>query len=139
MVEVLDPQLLTTVAEVDHVASRAGGRDGGQFVERELALGKNVQDLATNVARGSNDRDPITHFVSPAWAAPTIACDPRKRYGPRLHVGKALAWGESMRRPIVLLGLLLVALLASMAAKSWLVQTPPVRASSATGEFNANR
>jgi peptidase M28-like protein len=44
-----------------------------------------------------------------------------------------------MRRPIVLLCLLLIAVIGSMAAKSCLVQAPPVRAQSAAGEFDARR
>ena len=44
-----------------------------------------------------------------------------------------------MRRPVILLGALLLAILALMAAKSWLVQTPPLRAQSAPGSFDAHR
>jgi len=44
-----------------------------------------------------------------------------------------------VRRPIVLLGVLLLGLLALMAAKNALTQAPPVRTSSATGEFDAVR
>lgn len=44
-----------------------------------------------------------------------------------------------MRRPIVLLGVLLLGLLALMAAKNELTKAPPLRASSAAGEFDAIR
>ena len=44
-----------------------------------------------------------------------------------------------MRRPTLLLTLILLALLGAMAAKSLLVQVPPVRAQTAGGEFDASR
>ncbi len=44
-----------------------------------------------------------------------------------------------MRRPIVLLCLLLITVIGLMAAKSCLVQAPPVRAQSAAREFDARR
>ena len=44
-----------------------------------------------------------------------------------------------MRRPILLLTLVLIALLGAMAAKGLLVQPPVPRAHSAPGEFDANR
>ena len=44
-----------------------------------------------------------------------------------------------MRRPVVLLTFVLLALLGLMAAKSLLIQVPPVRAQSASGQFDANR
>ena len=44
-----------------------------------------------------------------------------------------------MRRPIVLLAVLLLALLGAMAAKSLLVQPPPVRERPSAGEFDATR
>ena len=44
-----------------------------------------------------------------------------------------------MRRPVILLALLLAALLGAMAAKNLLVQPPALRASKAPGEFNAVR
>jgi hypothetical protein len=44
-----------------------------------------------------------------------------------------------MRRPIVLLALLVLALLAAMAAKSWLIELPPVRANNAPGQFSAEQ
>ena len=44
-----------------------------------------------------------------------------------------------MRRPIVLLALILLALLGAMAAKGLLVQPPPLRQHVAPGEFDANR
>jgi hypothetical protein len=43
-----------------------------------------------------------------------------------------------MRRPILLLALLVLALLGAMAAKSWLIELPPVRAPAA-GAFDAER
>ncbi len=44
-----------------------------------------------------------------------------------------------MRRPIVLLTLVVLALIGAMAAKSLLVQPPPLREHNAPGEFDANR
>lgn len=44
-----------------------------------------------------------------------------------------------MRRPIVLLALVVIALLGAMAAKSLLIRIPPVRAQAASGQFDANR
>lgn len=44
-----------------------------------------------------------------------------------------------MRRPIVLLGLLLAAVIGLMAAKSCLVHAPPLRAEAADGQFDARR
>ncbi|HKC01928.1 MAG TPA: M20/M25/M40 family metallo-hydrolase [Sphingomicrobium sp.] len=44
-----------------------------------------------------------------------------------------------MRRPIVLLALLVVALLGAMAAKSWLIELPPVRANNTAAQFSAER
>ena len=44
-----------------------------------------------------------------------------------------------MRRPTLLLTLVLLALLGATSAKSLLVQIPPARAQSATDEFDANR
>ena len=43
-----------------------------------------------------------------------------------------------MRRPILLLALVVAALLGAMAAKSWLIELPPVRAPAA-GSFDAER
>src|SRR5881628_1593196 len=44
-----------------------------------------------------------------------------------------------MRKVNAWLALMFVALLGLMAAKSWLVEAPPVRAHSAAGEFDAGR
>ena len=44
-----------------------------------------------------------------------------------------------MRRPVILLALVLVALLAAMAAKSLLVQPPALRSANAHGQFDAAR
>ena len=44
-----------------------------------------------------------------------------------------------MRRPTLLLALVLLALLGAMAAKSLLIQVPPVRRTPRPGEFDANR
>jgi hypothetical protein len=44
-----------------------------------------------------------------------------------------------MRRPILWLALLVVALLAAMAAKSWLIELPPVRADNTNAQFSAER
>ena len=43
------------------VAGRARGGDRGDLVERELALGEDVQHLAPDIARRADDRDPVTH------------------------------------------------------------------------------
>jgi len=44
-----------------------------------------------------------------------------------------------MRRPTVLLALLVLALLGAMAAKSWLIELPPVRANNTATQFSAER
>jgi len=44
-----------------------------------------------------------------------------------------------MRRPIVWLALLVAALLAAMAAKSWMIELPPVRADNSNAQFSAER
>lgn len=44
-----------------------------------------------------------------------------------------------MRRSTAVLGLVLIILLAAMAAKSLLIEVPPVRTHNAAGEFDANR
>jgi hypothetical protein len=44
-----------------------------------------------------------------------------------------------MRRSIVWLALVLLAILGAMAAKSWLIELPPVRAHNASDQFNAER
>src|SRR5437016_1350293 len=44
-----------------------------------------------------------------------------------------------MRRPTLLLAVVLLALLGAMAAKSLLIQPPSLRAQSAAGEFDARR
>jgi hypothetical protein len=44
-----------------------------------------------------------------------------------------------MRKPVVLLALVLIALLGALAAKALLVQPPPLRAQTLAGEFDANR
>ena len=56
-----------------------------------------------------------------------------------MALGLAKAKGGAVRRPIVLLGVLLLGLLALMAGKNELTQAPPLRASSRTGEFDAVR
>ena len=50
-----------------------------------------------------------------------------------------MALGGSMRRPIIAFALLLMALLGALAAKSLLVQPPPLRPQNAPGEFDAVR
>src|SRR3954447_19016334 len=44
-----------------------------------------------------------------------------------------------MRRPTIMLAALLIAILALMVAKSWLVEVPPLRASATVGELDATR
>ena len=61
MLEVLDLELLAAVAEVDDVAGRARGCDRRHFVHRELPFGEDVQHLPPDIARRSDDRDPIAH------------------------------------------------------------------------------
>ena len=68
MLEVLDLERFATVAKVDLVPGRARRRDGGHFVERELALGEDVQDLAPDIARRPDDRDPISHCSPLSYA-----------------------------------------------------------------------
>src|SRR6187401_2600450 len=62
MFEVLDLELLATVAEVDDVARRARRRDRRDLVQRELPLGEDVQHLPPDIARRSDNCDPIAHF-----------------------------------------------------------------------------
>ena len=63
----------------------------------------------------------------------------RKRRMNAVRLGRSLRAGGNMRRPTLLLFLVLLALLGAMAAKSLLVEPPPVRAHSAPGEFDAAR
>ena len=68
VLEVRDLQLLATIAEVDDVAGRARRSDRGHLVHRELTFREDIQHLAPDIARRSDDCDPITHFrfsVSP--------------------------------------------------------------------------
>jgi len=65
MFEVLDLELLAAVAKVDHVAGRARGRHRRYFVHWELPFREDVQHLPPDIARRSDDCDPITHFASP--------------------------------------------------------------------------
>ncbi len=44
-----------------------------------------------------------------------------------------------MRRPIILFAVLLAGVMGLMAAKSWLIELPPVRANNAAGQFSAER
>ncbi len=44
-----------------------------------------------------------------------------------------------MRKPILILALVLLALLGAMAAKAWLIDPPPLRSHNASGEFDAAR
>jgi len=44
-----------------------------------------------------------------------------------------------MRKPILLLAVLMLAVLGAMAAKAWLLELPPVRAHNAAGQFDAER
>jgi hypothetical protein len=64
MFEVLDAQLLAAVAEIDDVAGRTPRGDRRDFVGRELAFGEDVEHLAPDSARRSNDDDPIAHIRS---------------------------------------------------------------------------
>ena len=61
MLEVLDLELLAAVAEVDDIAGRSRRSHGSDVIERELALGEDVEELAPDIARRPDDRDPITH------------------------------------------------------------------------------
>src|SRR5438270_8099378 len=63
MLEVPDLELLAAVAEINDVASRACRRDRRDLVQRELALGENVQHLASDIARRSDNRDPVAHCL----------------------------------------------------------------------------
>ena len=61
VLEILDLQFLAAVAEVDDVAGRTRRGHRRNFVERELALGEDVEHLSTDIPRRPDDRDPITH------------------------------------------------------------------------------
>jgi hypothetical protein len=58
MLKILDLELLAAVTEVDDVAGRARRGDRRQLVQRELPLGEDVQDLAPDIARRPDDRNP---------------------------------------------------------------------------------
>src|SRR5574338_1161431 len=74
-------------------------------------------------------------LVSPASARGAIAWAAQKRYGSAPRAGQ----GGSMRKPIFVLFIVLLAILAAMAAKNLLVQPPALRAQPAAGEFDARR
>src|ERR1043165_5838516 len=77
MLEILDAQRLSAVAEVDLVPGRARRRNCGDFVERELPLGQDVQHFTTDVAGGADDRDPIAHFThSEFWDPKRLGAAP---------------------------------------------------------------
>src|SRR4051794_29211809 len=63
MLEVFDLELFAAVTEIDNIASRTRRREGRDLVEWELTLDKNVQDFASDIARRTDNRDPITHFI----------------------------------------------------------------------------
>ena len=58
----LSPKSMTSPVE----RAEASAAD---FVERELAFGEDVQDLAPDIARRPDDRDPITHFQPASLSA----------------------------------------------------------------------
>src|SRR5690348_7386342 len=88
MLEVLDLELLAAVAEVDNVTGRARRREDREIVQRELPFGEDVEDLASDIARRPDDRDPITHFLLSSLARPAY----------RMWPAKAI-WLSSSRRP----------------------------------------
>ena len=134
---VLDLELLAAVAEVDHVAGRARRGDRRHLVERELPLGQDVQDLATDIAGRSDDRDPVTHILLRS------ACRGRLSHRPGesdMALPSARAKGGCMRRPVLLLALVLRRLLGGMAAKPCArAAASSDRHTSAPGEFDASR
>ena len=62
MLEALDLELGPAVAEIDDRPLRARARDRGDLVIRKLPLGKNLQQFTTDIARGADHGDPITHL-----------------------------------------------------------------------------
>ena len=127
MLEVLDLELLAAVAEVDLVAGRARRRDRRNLVERELPLGEDVQHLAPDIARRSDDRDPITH-LNLSEDLRTAAY--RKRRALRRYGSIACAHkGGWMRRDTLLaLGVVALCLRRWPQSRCWF-RMPPVAAS----------
>src|SRR5579864_1482667 len=81
MLEILDTQHLVGLAELDLITDRTRRSDCSDFVERELALGKDVQELAPDIACRPDDRDPITHVNLSRLRTAPIASDCEWRYG----------------------------------------------------------
>src|SRR5947209_4726163 len=129
MLEVLDLELLAAVAEVDHVPGRARRRDGGHFVERELPLGEDVHDLPPDIPRRADNGHPIAHSIhseilgSQRVGAAPYRKLPWKAIGSYAIISRERAGGR-MRKPVVVLAAMLIALLGLMAAKSWLIEPP---------------
>src|SRR5689334_20243277 len=75
-------------------------------------------------------------LASPNWLRSAY----RKRAAKAIWLSTSLRpRGERMRRPTLLLALVLLALLGAMAAKGLLAQPPAVREHNAAGEFDAIR
>ena len=139
MLEVVDLERLAAVAEIDHVAGRARRRDRGHFVERELALGEDVQHLAPDIAGRADDRDPITHF-NLLWIPSLRAARLSQARGESDMAQSSRAHkGGSMRRDTLLALAARLLLLAALAAKSLLDLRAAASRSIAAGEFDAMR
>src|SRR3954447_3108077 len=65
MLDVAKLELAAAVAEIDDVAGRAGRGDRGDLVERKLALGEDVQHLASDIAGRADHDHPVTHVPAP--------------------------------------------------------------------------
>jgi hypothetical protein len=99
-----------------------------------LALGKNVQKLAPDISRRSNDRDPITHEILSRLRASAY----RKQLRMAIWLDVLRAQGGPIMRRDTLLALgVVVLILAAMAAKS--LPLPISAVYSRPGQFDANR
>src|SRR5438270_12199186 len=130
MLEVPDLELLAAVAEVDHIAGRARRRNCRHFVERELALGEDIQDLAPDIACRPDDRDTVSHCCSLSWAwlkwlakwarARRLSTRPDLSHSLGLRGGKPMTVDRDSWRRLITLALLL----AAFALKSALIAPP---------------
>jgi hypothetical protein len=101
-----------------------------------LPLGEDVQQLSPDIARRTDDRDPITHFIH---SRSSFERAYRKRRRNAIWLQPLRAQGGNMRRSVILLAILFVALLGAMAASPLLVQPPPLRTHDVPGQFDATR
>ena len=65
MLDILDLEHPPTVAKFNFSALRARRGDGGDLLNRKLALGQHVHHLASDIARRTDDYYPVTHCHTP--------------------------------------------------------------------------